>query len=94
MPDPALRPVPAGIDPRGPRFVAALTCLVLAGAVLTGSVLVLAVQVLVFGSPPQPGSREARIPGSTGGWSARAWGRRRSWRTRDRLASRRGSGWR
>jgi hypothetical protein len=44
------RPAPAGIDPRGPRFVAGLTCLVLAAAVLTGSLWVLVVQVLVFAS--------------------------------------------
>jgi hypothetical protein len=37
-----------GIDPRGPRFVAAVTAVVLAVAVLTGSAWVLAVQVLVF----------------------------------------------
>ncbi len=41
-------PDPAGIDPRGPRFVAAVTSVVLAVAVLTGSVWVLALQVLVF----------------------------------------------
>ena len=37
-----------GIDPRGPRFAAAITSVVLAAAVLTGSVWVLAFQVLVF----------------------------------------------
>jgi Domain of unknown function (DUF4395) len=39
---------PAGIDPRGPRFVAALTALVLAIALLTGSVWVLLFQALMF----------------------------------------------
>jgi hypothetical protein len=39
---------PTGIDPRGPRFGAGLTSVVLAIAVLTGSVWVLAAQVLVF----------------------------------------------
>jgi hypothetical protein len=39
---------PAGIDPRGPRFVAALTALVLAIPVLTGSVWVLLFQALMF----------------------------------------------
>lgn len=39
---------PAGIDPRGPRFAAAVTSLVLALAVLTGNSWVLAAQVLVF----------------------------------------------
>jgi hypothetical protein len=39
---------PRGIDPRGPRFAAAITAVVLAAAVLTGSVWVLAFQVLVF----------------------------------------------
>src|SRR3954451_5581 len=37
-----------GIDPRGPRFVAALTSVVLATALVTGSVWVLALQVAVF----------------------------------------------
>ena len=36
------------IDPRGPRFAAAVTTVVLAVAVLTGSVWVLAFQVAVF----------------------------------------------
>jgi uncharacterized protein DUF4395 len=47
--DRPLAPTPGGIDPRGPRFAAALTTLVLAVALLTGNVWVLAVQVLVFG---------------------------------------------
>lgn len=38
----------AGIDPRGPRFAATLTCVLLALAVLTGSVWLLAAQALVF----------------------------------------------
>jgi len=38
----------SGIDPRGPRFAAALTGLLLAIALLTGSAWVLAVQVVVF----------------------------------------------
>ena len=38
-----------GIDPRGPRFAAGVTCGVLALAFVTGSAWVLAVQVLVFG---------------------------------------------
>ena len=38
-----------GLDPRGPRFVAAVTSVVLAVALVTGSVWVLAVQVVVFG---------------------------------------------
>ena len=41
-------PAGAGIDPRGPRFAAALTAVVLAIAVLTGSAWVLAAQVVVF----------------------------------------------
>lgn len=39
---------PAGIDPRGPRFGAALTTVVLAIALVTGSVWVLLLQMLVF----------------------------------------------
>jgi len=38
----------AGIDPRGPRFAAALTTLVLAAALLTGNAWVLLAQVAVF----------------------------------------------
>jgi hypothetical protein len=38
----------AGIDPRGPRFVAAVTAVVLAVTVLTGSVWLLLAQVAVF----------------------------------------------
>ncbi len=45
---PGVGTAPAGIDPRGPRFAAVLTAVVLAVAVLTGSAAVLAVQVLVF----------------------------------------------
>ena len=37
------------IDPRGPRFAAALTAVVLAVVLLTGSVWLLALQTLVFG---------------------------------------------
>ena len=36
------------IDPRGPRFAAALTTAVLAGAVITGSAWLLAAQAVVF----------------------------------------------
>jgi hypothetical protein len=38
----------AGIDPRGPRFGAALTTLVLAVTLVTGSIWLLAAQVLIF----------------------------------------------
>ncbi len=47
LPDPAAT-APTGIDPRGPRFAATLTSLVLAVTVLTGSIWLLAAQVLVF----------------------------------------------
>jgi hypothetical protein len=40
-------PMP-GIDPRGPRFTAVLTCVLLALAVLTGNPLVLLAQAVVF----------------------------------------------
>ena len=39
---------PAGIDPRGPRFAAALTAVVLAAVLLTGPVWLLAVQAVLF----------------------------------------------
>lgn len=39
---------PAGIDPRGPRFGAAVTAAVLVVVVLTGSVWLLAAQAVVF----------------------------------------------
>lgn len=38
-----------GIDPRGPRFVASLTAVVLAAAVVTGNVWILLVQAVLFG---------------------------------------------
>lgn len=38
----------AGLDPRGLRFAAGLTCVVLAAVVVTGNVLLLAAQVVVF----------------------------------------------
>lgn len=41
-------PTAAGIDPRGPRFAAALTTVVLAVALLTGNVWVLLAQAIVF----------------------------------------------
>jgi hypothetical protein len=41
-------PTRTEIDPRGPRFGAACTAVLLAVAVLTGSIWVLAVQVVVF----------------------------------------------
>ncbi|MFC5381019.1 DUF4395 domain-containing protein [Aquipuribacter nitratireducens] len=45
----ALPPRPPGaVDPRGPRFAAAMTSLVLAATVLTGSVVLLGVQALLF----------------------------------------------
>jgi hypothetical protein len=47
-PSSARSSAPAGIDPRGPRFGAALTTVVLAIALVTGSVWVLLLQVLVF----------------------------------------------
>jgi len=48
---------PAGIDPRGPRFAAAVTTVVLALALLTGNVWVLAVQVAVFAIGTLAGAR-------------------------------------
>jgi hypothetical protein len=41
-------PLSGGIDPRGPRFAAAVTSAVLALAVVTASPWVLAVQVVIF----------------------------------------------
>jgi len=40
--------VPVGIDPRGPRFSAAITTVVLAAVLVTSSVWLLAVQAVVF----------------------------------------------
>jgi Domain of unknown function (DUF4395) len=45
---PGSAPTPPGIDPRGPRVAAALTAVVLAVTLLTGSVWLLLVQTLVF----------------------------------------------
>ena len=48
--EPATSPAPSGslIDPRGPRFVAAITFVVLAVVLLTGSAWLLAAQTVVF----------------------------------------------
>jgi hypothetical protein len=46
VPSPA-RPA-GGVDPRGPRFGASLTAVLLAIAILTGNIWVLAAQVLLF----------------------------------------------
>ena len=50
QPDSPATPTGAGIDPRGPRFGAALTAVVLAIALLTGNVWVLAIQAVIFGT--------------------------------------------
>jgi hypothetical protein len=42
------KPRPAGIDPRGPRFGAAITTLVLAAALVLASPALLALQAIVF----------------------------------------------
>jgi Domain of unknown function (DUF4395) len=68
----ALRPVPAGIDPRGPRVAATVTSVVLALALVTGSWWVLAAQVLVFGIGAVAG-----VQGSPYGWAYRRWVRPR-----------------
>lgn len=44
----SLAPAPARVDPRGPRVAAGLTTLVLAAALVTGSLWVLAAQAVVF----------------------------------------------
>ncbi|QKW18880.1 DUF4395 domain-containing protein [Kitasatospora sp. NA04385] len=49
----------APIDPRGPRFAAVLTSLVLAAALITGSTLLLALQTLVFAAGALGGHRLA-----------------------------------
>jgi len=43
-----LRPPPGHVDPRGPRFAAVATSVVLAAVVVTGSVWLLAAQVALF----------------------------------------------
>lgn len=53
----------AGIDPRGPRVAAAITSVVLAVALVTGSVWVLAAQALVFAVAAVLG-----VPRSPYGW--------------------------
>ncbi|MFF2821295.1 DUF4395 domain-containing protein [Kitasatospora cineracea] len=50
---------PAQIDPRGPRFAAVLTTLVLAAALITGSRPLLAVQAAVFAAGALGGHRYA-----------------------------------
>ncbi|MFF4345551.1 DUF4395 domain-containing protein [Kitasatospora sp. NPDC001540] len=49
----------APIDPRGPRFAAVLTSLVLAAALITGSTPLLALQTLVFAAGALGGHRYA-----------------------------------
>ncbi|MFB7950316.1 DUF4395 domain-containing protein [Kitasatospora phosalacinea] len=49
----------APIDPRGPRFAAVLTSLVLAAALVTGSTPLLALQALVFAAGALGGHRYA-----------------------------------
>lgn len=51
------RPAPQRVDPRGPRFAAAVTTVVLVAALVTGSAWLLALQAVVFafgaaGRPP------------------------------------------
>lgn len=46
--DTAARTAPARIDPRGPRFAATLTTVVLAAVLITGSGWLLAAQAVVF----------------------------------------------
>jgi hypothetical protein len=67
-----VRPVPAGIDPRGPRVVATVTSVVLAVALVTGSWWVLAVQALVFAIGAVAG-----VQRSPYGWAYRRWVRPR-----------------
>ena len=50
---------PAGIDPRGPRFGAAVTAVVLAVVLLTGSAWLLAAQVAVFAAGSLLGVRRS-----------------------------------
>lgn len=52
-------PRPAGIDPRGPRFAAGITAVVVAIAFLTGSAWLLAFQVVMFAIPALFGIRRA-----------------------------------
>lgn len=47
--EPAVSAPRRGIDPRGPRFAATLTTVVLAAAVVTGNVWVLLFQTVLFG---------------------------------------------
>ncbi|WP_245194920.1 DUF4395 domain-containing protein [Kitasatospora phosalacinea] len=50
---------PAPIDPRGPRFAAVLTSLVLAAVLVTGSTPLLALQTAVFAAGALGGHRRA-----------------------------------
>ena len=81
------------IDPRGPRFGAVLTSVVLAVVLVTGSVWLLAAQALVFASGSAFGLRYAPYGWLYRSWSGLGWARlRRSNRRRRRGLPRR-SAW-
>jgi hypothetical protein len=66
------------IDPRGPRFAAAVTTVVLAVVVLTGNAWLLAAQTLVFGSSARssvcrrPPTAPSSVASSGPGWLRQA----------------------
>jgi hypothetical protein len=83
------------IDPRGPRFGAAITSVLLALAIVLGPAIggwVLLLQTLALPLAPCWGSATSPGAGSTARPSGRGWQRRRSWRIPGRRASRRPSG--
>jgi len=78
------------IDPRGPRFGAVVTTVVLAIVIVTGSAWLLAAQALIFALGAAQASRTA---GSTSGSSGRGWARPASWKTPRRHGSRKAWAW-
>ena len=56
---PPTAPPTSGVDPRGQRFAAAVTALVLAAVLVTGSALLLAVQAAVFAIAVASGVRRS-----------------------------------
>src|SRR5208337_2979653 len=82
-----------GIDPRGPRFSALITTVVLAVVLITGSVWLLAAQALVFAAGQSSACAIRLMACSTGSWSGRGWARPRNSSPRRRRGSPRRWAW-
>ncbi len=81
------------VDPRGQRFNAALSAIVLVLVLITGSGWLLGLQAVVFGIGAVFGLRYAPYGLIYRLLSGRGWGRPRNWRPRRRRGSRRQWAW-